>query len=167
MVIGQEGVRCAVFARIGVLMFDQEPIGAFAAATVMLHADEDPTALQALAGENEFEIPFFERRFRCFAIQGFPITAIPELDGTAAILALRYRAFEIAIVQRVILDLDSEAFIGGIERGAARYGPGFEDTVQLQAQVVMQSPRSVFLDDKAPPRGRRQPPPPRSAPRSV
>ena len=44
---------------------------------------------------------------------------------------LRDRAFEIPVVERVILDLDREAPVTWIERRPLRDGPGFENTVHL------------------------------------
>ena len=128
-------------------MLDQQPVGAFAAAAVMAHAHEHPTAMQLFTVQREFQIALLVSAFR---IVGFPIAAIPELHGAAAILALWNGAFEIAIVQRMIFHLHRQPLVMRIERGTLRHCPGFEDSVELQPQIVMQARRGVFLDHKPP-----------------
>jgi hypothetical protein len=48
----------------------------------------------------------------------------------------------------VIFHVDGQAFIAGIERGAFGNGPGLEDSVELDAEIVMEAPRRVLLDDE-------------------
>jgi hypothetical protein len=48
----------------------------------------------------------------------------------------------------MIFDLHREAFIRGIQGRAARYGPGLENPVELESQIVVKAPRSMFLNDK-------------------
>ena len=40
-----------------------------------------------------------------------PIAAIPNHDGASAILAFRNGAFEIAVIQRMVLDLDCKPLV--------------------------------------------------------
>ena len=54
---------------------------------------------------------------------GSPEAAIPQHHRAAAILALWNGPFEIAVVERVILDLDRQALVGGIEGGALASPP--------------------------------------------
>jgi len=49
----------------------------------------------------------------------------------------------------VVLDLHREALVGGIERRPLGHGPGLENAVMLEAEVVVQPPGSVLLDDEA------------------
>ena len=63
-----------------------------------------------------------------------------------AVLAFRDRPFEIAIVERVILDLDGQSFVVRVDGGAARDRPGFEHAVKLEPEIVMQPCGIVFLD---------------------
>ena len=81
----------------------------------------------------------------------FPIAAVPDLDRAAAIFALRDGAFEVAVVERMVLDLDGEPLVCRIERWAARHRPGLEHAIQLETQVVVQAGRRMLLDDKAAP----------------
>src|ERR1700746_2677888 len=45
----------------------------------------------------------------------------------------------------MILHLDRHAFVVGIERGPLRYCPGFQHSIELEAEVVVQTPRGVLL----------------------
>ena len=119
--------------------------------------------MQPLALEGEFEVAVGERLLRGFVALRLPIAAIPELNGAAAILALGDGALEIAVVERMILDLDRQALVVRVERGAAGDRPGLEDAIEFQPQVVVKPRRIMLLDDEAPPDWRR----PMSRPRSA
>ena len=43
-----------------------------------------------------------------------PETAVPELDGTAAVFALRDSALEVTVVERVIFYLDRETLVARV-----------------------------------------------------
>src|SRR5262245_37776586 len=49
----------------------------------------------------------------------------------------------------MILDLDGEALLAGIEGRAACHGPGLEHAIHLESEIVMQACRVVLLDDEA------------------
>ncbi len=53
----------------------------------------------------------------------------------------------------MVFDLDRQALVAGIKRGSSGYGPGFENTVKFETQIVMQSRRSMFLNNEAQLRG--------------
>jgi hypothetical protein len=89
-------------------VLDQEPVGALAAVAVAFHPHQHPTAVQLVAVQREFQVALLEA---AIGIIGFPDAAIPQHDGAAAILVVRDGAFEIAVVQRVILDLDREPLV--------------------------------------------------------
>ncbi len=63
----------------------------------------------------------------------------------------RDRAFEIAVVERVVFHFDREPLVRRIERGPARDRPGLEHAIQLQPEVIVQPARGVLLDDEAQP----------------
>ena len=137
-------------------MLDQEPVGPFSPGAVVAHTDQHPTAVQLVAVQREFQIAFLVSPLR---IVGFPIAAVPELHGTAAILPLRNGAFEIAVIERMILHFDREPLVMRIERGALGNRPGLEDAVALEADVIMQGPGGVLLDheeERAAPLGHRR-----------
>ena len=105
--------------------------------------------MQPLAIERELEIAFRQRLLRGLRSLGLPIAAIPQHDRAAAILTLRNRPFEVAIIQGMIFDLDREPFVMRIERRPFRHRPGLENTIQLKPQIVVQARRVVLLDDEA------------------
>src|ERR1700676_265845 len=111
----------------------------------MLQAAPNPTAVQSLPVQRELQFAACERVFGRLAADGLPIDAIPQLHGAAAVFALGYRAFKVAVVERVVLDLDGEALVVRIERRAARHRPRREDAAELKAQIVMQPARGMFL----------------------
>ena len=100
-----------------VAVLDQQPVGALAAVAIVLHPHQHPAAMQPLALEDEFEVALGERFLGRAPPFGLPVAAVPELDRAAAILALGDGAFEIAIVERMVFDLDRQALVVGIERG--------------------------------------------------
>ena len=103
--------------------------------------------MQLVAMQGEFQVALLEA---ALGIIGFPEAAIPQLHGAAAILVVRDGAFEIAVIQRVILDLDRQPLVVGIERRPPGHRPGLEDAVELQPQIVMQPGRVVLLDHEPP-----------------
>jgi hypothetical protein len=111
--------------------------------------------VQPLALDHELEFAGLELGLGRFAPLRRPIAAIPELYGPTAVLALGDGPFEVAIVERMVLDLDRQPSVVGIERGPARHRPGLEHPVQLQAQVVVQPGGGMLLDDEAQTVGRR------------
>ena len=137
-------------------MFDQQPVGSLATRPIVLHSHEHPTAVQSLALQRELQVAFGQGLLRRRVALGLPIAAIPELDGPAAILALRDRALEIAIIQRVILDFDRQPLVVRIERWASRHRPGLEHAVEFEAQIIMKARRVMFLDDETAPLARRR-----------
>src|SRR5439155_17386567 len=74
--------------------------------------------------------------------------AVPDLDRAGAVLALRDLAFEARVVERVVLDVDGERPLAGVERDALRHGPARERAVTLEAEVVVKPPGVVALDDE-------------------
>ena len=95
-----------------VAMLDQQPVGALAAAAstllaVPFHAHQHPAAMQALAFEDELEVALLQAFMR-IALRR-PVAAVPQLHRAAAILAFRNGALEVAVVERMVLDLDRQA----------------------------------------------------------
>src|SRR5262249_59809819 len=86
---------------IFVAMLDQEPVGALAAVAVVSHAHQHPAAMQLVAMQVELEVALGEAARGIVRIPG---AAVPQLDGPDAILTLGNRAFEIAVVELMILD---------------------------------------------------------------
>ena len=82
-------------------------------------------------------------------ILAIPMAAIPDHHGAAAVLALWDRAFEVAVIQRMVFDLDREPLVVGIEGRALGDGPGFEDAVEFEPQVVMQVRCRMLLNRRS------------------
>ncbi len=144
-VLVQDVVGLAFFG-IFVAVLDQQPIGPFSPIAIPAHPHQHPTAVQLVAVQREFQVALLES---FFGIVGLPIAAIPELHRAAAVLALRYGAFEIAVVERMILHLDGQPLVARIERRTLGHRPGLEDAVEFEPEIVMQSRRRMLLDHEA------------------
>ena len=148
-ILGEDRAGVA-FSSVLIPMLDQKPIGPFAAGPVMLHADENPAAVQTLSLQHELEVATSKRFLWRLVAFGLPISAVPELNRPAAIFALGDRSLEVPIVERVILDLNREPLVMGIERWPAGHSPRFKDTIELKPKIVMQPRCGMLLDDKPP-----------------
>ena len=102
--------------------------------------------MEFFALEGEIQLAF------CIAALGIlavPVSAVPNHDGTSAVLALRNGAFEVAVIQWMVLDLDCEPLVMRIEGRTLGDGPGFEDAVQFQSQVIVQVRCRMLLNHEA------------------
>src|SRR5262249_42906942 len=106
--------------------------------------DQRKAALQALAVQVELEAAFAQRLVDV-AVR-LPGAAIPHHHRAAAILALRNGALEGAVLDRMVLDVDREPLVGGIEARPLRNGPAQQRTVMLEPEIEMRRPRRVLLD---------------------
>ena len=109
--------------RIRVAMFDEQPVGVLAAEAVALHAHQNPTAVQLVALEDDFQITCCERLFGGLVAFRGPESPVPELHGAAAVLAMGNSPFEVPIRQRVVLYFHGKALFGRVQRGTAGHGP--------------------------------------------
>ena len=75
--------------------------------------------------------------------------AIPDLDLARAVLARRDLALERAVVERMILDVHREHALAGLERQPLRHSPAREHAVPFEAEVVVEAPRGMALNDKS------------------
>src|SRR5262245_50618531 len=147
-VLGQQSV--GVLAGELVAMLDEQQVVALAAVAVpALHAHEHPAAPELLAGHGELELALAERGTDVGGLLvRRPEAAIPEHNGATAVFALGNRPLEVAVVERMVLDLDRQSFVARIAGGPLGYRPGLEYPVVLEAQVVVQAGRCVLLDDE-------------------
>src|SRR5690606_18437866 len=102
-----------------------------------------PAAAELLALEREIELPVAEPALH--RSLGPPDAAVPEHHGAAPVLTLGDQAFEVAVLERVILRAHREALHRGIGDGSLRHGPAQEHAVPLEAEVVVEPPRRVLL----------------------
>ena len=138
---GRSKSSCSLMSsQLGLLV---EPRG------LAVHADERPFALELGAVEDELQ--------RAVAQAGvdvgvgglrLPGALVPDHDGAAAVLALGDDAFEAAVLHGVVFDLHGEALVGDDVAGALGDGPGFEDAVPAEAEVVVEVRGGVLLDDE-------------------
>src|SRR5258705_1873984 len=129
-------------------MLDEQPVGAFAPRSIMAHPHQHPAPPESFSMERKFELAAGERLLGRRIAFGLPIAAIPQLNGAAAIFSLWNRSFEVAIVERVILDFHREPLVAGIERRFLGHGPGLEYGIELEPKVVVQPGSVMFLNDK-------------------
>src|ERR1051325_4773075 len=106
-----------------------------------------PFAVQLLAIERECEVTFAHAVARIAF--GLPAATIPHAYRAAAVLAFRNDAFEICVVEGMILGANRKAAIARLEARAFRHGPRQQHAVELQSEVVVEPARSVLLDDEA------------------
>src|SRR5580693_3540216 len=106
-----------------------------------------PAPFQLLPMKLEFEMALGEALVRIEDRR--PCAPIPDEHRAAAVFALRDRAFERTIVERMVLDLDREPLLAGDEARAAGHRPALQDAVQFEPEIVMEPPRIVLLHDEA------------------
>ena len=70
------------------------------------HAHQHPAAFEPLAVQGELQVALLQALVR-IAFRD-PVAAVPQLHRAAAILALRDGALEVAVVERMVLDLDRQ-----------------------------------------------------------
>src|ERR1043165_1385546 len=76
---------------------------------------------------------------------------IPHHHRATAILASRDDAFEVEIIDWMILSRHGESALILLERWTFRNGPRLKHVVHLETKVVMQMTRSMFLNNKPAP----------------
>ena len=79
---------------------------------------------------------------------GPPGALVPDHDGAATVLALGNDAFEAAVFEGMVFDLDGEAAVVRVVAGAFGDGPTFEDASPAETEVVVEVRGFVLLDDE-------------------
>src|SRR6185437_6407291 len=74
--------------------------------------------------------------------------AIPDLDGARAVVPFRDLPLEAPVLEGMVLDMDGEVLLPRLERDAFRHRPRGENTVALEAEVVVEPPGVVPLHDE-------------------
>lgn len=128
-------------ARLAVLGLDQEPLGLLAA---QVGADQVPTPGEFLAIQGEAEMALFQALARI--VQRRPGASVPDDDIAGAVVPLGDAAFEIGIVQRMVLNLHREPLHRRVEARPLGHRPALQGAIQLQAEVVVQAAGVVLLD---------------------
>ena len=133
------GAFPARFRRRVVALSENEPVLLLAGE---VGRNERPHSLQALAVEADGQTAvglLLEKLVRA---------RIPDLDRPRPVLALGDLALEAGIVERVVLDVDGEVALAGLERHTLRHRPGEKDAVALEPEVVVKGSRVVALNDE-------------------
>src|ERR1022692_2459657 len=130
-----------------VAFLDEEPFVALAFGSA-LHVDDGEIAIQLLTVQAELEIAAGELGGGVSVAQQVEGAAVPEHHAAPAVVAGGNIAFEIAVFHGVVFDVGGEDLDSGIERGPLGHGPGFQDAVDLQAEIVMQACGIVTLHTK-------------------
>src|SRR5215813_13497857 len=105
-----------------------------------------PSSMQLLAIQGESEMTFPVARVRV-ALR-VPASAVPNHDGAAAVLSPRDGSLECVVFDRMIFHVDGKALLVRNEARAAGDRPALHHAVEFEPQVVVQTPRGVFLDDE-------------------
>ncbi len=139
--------------RPAVVVLDQQPVVPLLPLAA-LHPHQHEAALQPLAVQDDLQVALLQALVRVGPRFGLPVAAVPQHHRAAAVLALRDRPFEVAVVERVVLHLDGEPAVMRVHRRAPGHRPGLEGPVELQAEVVVKARGVVLLDHEAAPVGR-------------
>src|SRR5436190_8151284 len=99
-------------------MFDKQPVVALSFVSIRAHPHQNPASPQSFSLERKFQVAAPKRLLWRLCAFGLPIAAVPQLNSAAAILALRNRAFEIPIVEGMILNFHRQPLVMRIERRA-------------------------------------------------
>ena len=128
-----------------ILFLDQQPI--FLPLSISCaHSDQVPQAMQLLTVQAEFQTATtitFQR-----VSNRSPRSPIPQHDRSCAILFRRNDPFKTPILKRMVLHMDSQTLVCGIQAGPFRNSPAFQCPVQFQSKVIMETAGSMFLNDE-------------------
>ena len=133
-------------SRVLVVLLDEQP-ALVAAVLAAAASHERPAAVQLRAVEVELELALAVALDRI--LLGNPGAAVPQEDGARAVLLRRDHAFEVAVLDGMVLDVHREALVVRVEARAFRHGPAQEHPAELEPEVVVQVARGVLLDDEA------------------
>jgi hypothetical protein len=132
-------------------VLDQKPVLARLAATALrvatFHMDEHPLALHSLALQGKLELALLQALMRI--ADRLPGACVPQHHGAATVLALWDRAFEAAVLQRMVLDPYREPLVARIGGWPLGHRPTLKHAVQLEPEVVVQPRRIVLLHHEA------------------
>ncbi len=131
-----------------VFALDQQPV-VVTIVGAAAHPDEMPAAVQFLAVQIENKMALGVAAVRIAV--GCPGSAVPDHHRAAAVFAFGDGAFESVVFDGMILDVNGETFVVGVKARAARDRPALHHAVELKAQIVVQPPGRMFLNDVAVP----------------
>src|SRR5262249_12824430 len=104
--------------------------------------DERPDALQALPGQVDGQPAV------ALLLEELVGAVIPDLDRPGPVLARGDLARKRRVVERMVLDVDRKGPGAWLEWNALGHGPGGEDAVALEPEVVVEAAGGVLLNDE-------------------
>jgi hypothetical protein len=114
----------------------------------LLGLHQSPLAAQLVASEFEEELPLLKAFVWVF--QRDPDPLVPYDYGSGSVIAFRYDALELAVLDRVVFSVDSQPLVLRIRRRALGNRPRNQDPVHLQTEVIVDMACSVLLDHEEP-----------------
>ena len=111
-------------------------------------ANQREVAAQLLAVQVEVQVARLGRGDRVGAVGDRPRAPVPHDHVAAAVLARGDDAFEVEVVERVVLDVHRHALRVGIERRSLRHRPAQQHPAGLEPEVVVQARGPVALHDE-------------------
>src|SRR5690606_17733527 len=111
------------------------------------HPHQRPASLHLVATQCEHQLATPEALV--WVALTLPGAAVPDLHRAAAVLPLGDLALELAVLERVILDLDRQSPDSVLATDALGHRPALEHAIQLESQVVVLVRSEMVLDHEA------------------
>ena len=130
-------------------MLDQQPFLLASRSIPAPYPYQHETALQPPPEQLELQLPpldLLPSRKRPLRLES---AFVPDGDLPRSVVAGGDRAFKLAVFERVILGLDGQPPVCGIERRSLGHRPGRQHALHLEPEVVVQPPGVVFLHHEA------------------
>src|SRR5439155_1392879 len=118
---------------VAVFLLDQQPLF-----FTFLQLHERPFALELVAMQLEQQLALLHPLLGI--LERHPAPAVPYDHPAGAVVAFGDDSLELAVLERVVLYVDSESLVGAVGRGTLRDGPGPEHAIHLEAQVPVEPP---------------------------
>src|SRR4029077_4795077 len=104
---------------------------------------------QLLAVHLDMELTVGDRFHRVVCLDRLVRAPVPDDNLAPAAFTARDPAFEVEVLDRMILDVHAESFHRWVERRTLRDRPTYEHAIHLEPEVVVQAPRAMTLHDEA------------------
>jgi len=114
------------------------------------HARERPAPPELVAEELHLELAPAELLQQILGLRRAVPPAVPHDDRAGAVVAGSDHPFEVRVLDGVVLHVHGQALLLGVHGRTLGHGPALEDTVHLEAQVVVEAPRGMLLDHEHP-----------------
>ena len=92
--------------------------------------------------------PAGAQSFQRFLAKNVIIAPIPQHHGATAVLPLWNHSFEAGVLDRMVLYFNRQMLFAFRPGKPLGHRPGFQHAIHLEAKIVVQSTRVVFLNDE-------------------